>query len=83
MEPAVRIVSDNGIWTGTNVYVNGRPLPGVVSVSWTCKAGELAEAVITVDNVALDATTLDEIARVALIDPATREPAKHFQGSQS
>lgn len=52
-EPRVRIVSD-GLCSGTRVLVDGNELPGLLKVSWSVGADEVARAVVELDAVGVD-----------------------------
>jgi hypothetical protein len=58
MEPRVRIESDGTGHTST-VFVDGKALYGVTGVTWTCTAGEMAQATITLENVRVDLAAFD------------------------
>jgi hypothetical protein len=53
VQPKVRIVSD-GLHMNTRVFVDDVELTNVVSVAWTAKPNEFAEASLILEEVAVD-----------------------------
>jgi hypothetical protein len=58
MTARVKIVSEGAGPTST-VLVDGKVLEGVTAVTWSCRAGEFAQATITVDSVEVDLAAHD------------------------
>lgn len=58
---SIKIVSD-GTAHGTQVLCDGKPLPDVISVTWTVDAGGVAMATVVFDLSAADVSaTVDQI----------------------